>query len=131
MNVSNEKILLNKYPKVFSDYGVPKSSMSYGFSNGDGWFGLIDFLCESIQGYIDARPDVEQVIAEQVKEKFGGLRFYYRGGDKYIDDIVSFAENISFHICETCGTTINVKLVNKNGYIRTVCDKCKDDWIKK
>jgi len=65
---------------------------------------------------IDAVP---QVVAEQVKEKFGGLRFYYRGGDDYVLGLVSMAESMSVVTCETCG---NVgKRINAN-WIYTACD---------
>lgn len=39
----------------------------------------------------------------QIKEKFGTLRFYYSGGDAYIESIVSFAEAMSARTCERTG----------------------------
>lgn len=85
-----EKILVEKYPKIFADYGKTpqESAMSWGLEVGDGWFNLIDNLCESLshlyttgvnlgdQRYVPL--DAPIVVASQVKEKFGGLRFYYR-----------------------------------------------------
>lgn len=59
----------------------------------------------------------------QIKEKFGGLCFYYNGGDEYISGLVSFAEDFSYKICETCGTTKNVH--QTKGWINTICDKCE------
>ena len=44
-------------------------------SCGDGWFKLIDQMCYDVIKLIDDK-NIE-VIATQVKEKFGGLRFYY------------------------------------------------------
>ena len=61
----------------------------------------------------------------QVKEKFGGLRFYYDGGNNYIDGMVSFAEAMSYKTCEFCGTTHNVGQTNK-GWIFTICKECID-----
>lgn len=61
---------------------------------------------------------VPQVVAEQVKEKFGGLRFYYRGGDRYIEGLVTMAESMSYATCEECG---NPGKPNKIGWIRTLC----------
>jgi hypothetical protein len=46
---------------------------------------------------------IYQVVATQVKEKYGGLRFYYNGGDDTIHHWVSFAEFMSERTCETCG----------------------------
>jgi len=61
---------------------------------------------------------------DQIKEKFGGLRFYYSGGDDYIDGMVSMAESMSYTICESCGTTENVG--NTKGWIYTCCKSCYD-----
>lgn len=62
---------------------------------------------------------VEQVVAIQVKEKFGGLRFYYSGGDDYIRGVVDMAEEMSYVTCETCGSP--GRLRGKH-WVRTVCD---------
>jgi hypothetical protein len=43
------------------------------------------------------------VIAVQVKEKYGTLRFYYNGGDDVVDGIVRMAEAMSAITCEVCG----------------------------
>ena len=46
---------------------------------------------------------VEQVVAGQIKEKFGTLRFYYHGGDDYIRGLVSMADAMTSRVCEDCG----------------------------
>ena len=46
---------------------------------------------------------IPQVVANQVKEKFGGLRFYYSGGDDYIEAMVELAEHLSDVTCDVCG----------------------------
>ena len=49
-------------------------------------------------------PDlVQQVVASQVKEKYGTLRFYYAGGDEYVSGMVTLAEAMSLVTCERCG----------------------------
>jgi hypothetical protein len=95
--------------------------MCWGFECGDGWYNLLDELCGTIQTYIDHTKGVEQVVAVQVKEKFGDLRFYYRGGDEYVRDIAEFAENMSSRICEECGSP--GKLYTK-GWYKVRCDTC-------
>jgi hypothetical protein len=62
------------------------------------------------------------IQVDQIKEKFGGLRFYYSGGDDDIDGMVSLAESMSYTICEACGTTENVG--STAGWIYTVCEPC-------
>ena len=62
---------------------------------------------------------IDQVVAVQVKEKFGTLRFYYHGGDDVIDGMVGMAESMSAVTCEECG---NPGTVTKGGWIRTLCE---------
>jgi hypothetical protein len=75
--------------------------------------------------YREVTETIPQVVAEQVKEKFGGLRFYYRGGDEYISGLAAMAESMSYVTCETCG---NPGSPTKGGWITTLCkDHKKDD----
>ena len=50
-----DKILVEKYPKIFRDRYTPawQSAMCWGFEHGDGWFQIIDSLCGQIQSHID------------------------------------------------------------------------------
>lgn len=67
-----------------------------------------------------AVPDAPyQVVATQIKEKFGTLRFYYNGGDDYISGLVSMAEEFSNRTCENCG---NPGKSRGNGWLYTACD---------
>lgn len=63
---------------------------------------------------------VPQVVAVQVKEKFGGLRFYYNGGDEYIRGLENMAESMSYRTCETCGAPGKS---TKGGWIQTLCEE--------
>jgi hypothetical protein len=47
--------------------------MAWGFCCGDGWYSLISDLSYKIM-QVDKN---KVVVADQVKEKFGGLRFYF------------------------------------------------------
>ena len=66
---------------------------------------------------------IAQVVAIQVKEKFGGLRFYYSGGDDYIDGVVAMAESMSYRTCEVCGAP---GTSTEGGWIRTLCEEHKN-----
>jgi hypothetical protein len=71
----------------------------------------------------EARPVpelIEQVVARQIKEKFGTLRFYYDGGDDYIRGLESMADSMSARICEDCGKPGKR---TTGGWIRTLCDE--------
>lgn len=117
--------LCEKYPKIFSErHGdMTSTAMCWGFEHGDGWYNLIDRLCANIQSHIDWTENnggaVPQVVAEQVKEKFGTLRFYYRGGDEYVRGLVDLAESMSGVTCEECGAPGKRR---SGGWLRTLCD---------
>jgi hypothetical protein len=66
-------------------------------------------------------PDVvEQVVAIQIKEKFGTLRFYCVGGDDYTQGVLDLAERMSGVTCERCGAPGETR---NGGWIRTLCDQ--------
>lgn len=75
---------------------------------------LQEFAGEHVKLYVKRGIEevplaIPQVVASQVKEKYGGLRFYYSGGDDGIDTMVSFAEMLSERTCETCGAPGKVR----------------------
>ena len=107
MNIEKQNALFDKYPEIFSDRILPKtqSLMCYGICCGDGWYELIDKLCEDIVLYCDEN-NIKQPKAAQVKEKFGGLRFYIYGGDNEVYNIISKAEKKSYSICSATGNSI-------------------------
>jgi hypothetical protein len=127
--------LFEKYPYIFSnkDKSIQESCMAWGIEHGDGWYDIISSLCGAIDQHernIEERkkynPELsinyERVKFDQVKEKFGGLRVYFSGGDDYVRGLVSFAEDISYTVCEVCGQKGSP---NKSGWISTLCDNCR------
>lgn len=123
------KAMEEKYPKMFANpYG--------GFAVDAGWWPIIKSLCSQIDSYTRWRngtreallkdnpydheiPDaVPQVVVAQIKEKFGGLRFYYDGGDEHIGGMVRMAESWAAHSCETCGAP---GTAGGKGWIKTLC----------
>jgi hypothetical protein len=65
---------------------------------------------------------VPQVVADQVKEKYGTLRFYYSGGDSVIEGMVAMAEAMSAVTCDVCG---NPGKETGGGWISTRCEEHK------
>jgi hypothetical protein len=107
--------LIKKYPQIFTK--------NFYLECGDGWFDLINELCFKLQAYIDDFDSVEQVIAGQVKEKFGGLRFYIdQGGDDYIYSLIKEAEHQSHKTCEDCGSPGKVQ--NHRHWLMCRCPTC-------
>lgn len=60
---------------------------------------------------------------DQVKEKFGGLRFYSPGNDR-IYHLVDLAERACSLTCEECGKY--AKLRCNRGWYSTLCDGCQE-----
>jgi hypothetical protein len=175
MNTKLQEKLFNKYPKIFGDRTKPmtETCMCWGLEVGDGWYDLIDTLCEALtytyttsvqvdeedgkrlgikpyksevkdSYYFSVEPP--QVIATQVKEKYGTLRFYYREEyskeimslvetgkypdlqkiidrySNYIDGIVHFAEIASGRTCEETGTDgeIHSSGGSRAGWLKTL-----------
>jgi hypothetical protein len=82
-----------------------------------------DFIKERAEEFMrqplqEVPAEIPQVTLDQVKEKFGTLRFYYTGGDDYISGLVSMAESMSGVTCETCGKP---GTQTGGGWIKTVC----------
>ena len=126
--------LYKKYPEIFKQKDLDKTvtAMCWGISCGDGWYALLDVLCENIQNHIlnknrnKEEKDYLVCQAVQVKEKFGGLCFYTYGGDDYIDGMISLAESMSYLICSDCGKP-SEKQKNNRGWIYTLCSECKKE----
>jgi len=139
------------------ELGVSQSCMAWGPEVGDGWYSIIDLLCYSVtytfstsvmideedgkklgispttdfhgndpRYFLSVEPP--QFVATQIKEKFGGLRVYYRlefdpkveellkqtgkyqdlhkivdRYSSYMDGVVHFAEMMSYRTCEVTG----------------------------
>lgn len=119
------------YPEMFSQsYG--------GFAIGKGWWPLVEILCRNIDSHVKWKNNLAEkypdqykpcpnVVVTQIKEKFGGLRFYYDGGDEYISGLVSMAESIAESTCENCG---NPGIRRNGGWLRTLCDKHEEEYQK-
>jgi hypothetical protein len=172
LNTELEQKLFAKYPKIFVsiDKSPQESPMAFGLEVGDGWYNLIDVLCEALTCtystgiFIDKedgerlgiKPNINkegepayyiivnapQVVASQVKEKFGTLRFYYRleySKDNlslvetkkypqlndinkrfadYIEGIVHFADIASSKTCEVTGA--EGVLQKRGGWWKTI-----------
>jgi hypothetical protein len=81
-------------------------------------------LAEIIAGdFREVPKSIPQVTLDQVKEKFGTLRFYYSGGDEYISGMVSLAESLTGVTCESCG---NVGERRGGGWVHTYCTPCEE-----
>jgi len=141
--------LFEKYPKLFSNRtkSPMESCMSWGCEIGNGWYDLLSSVCwrifqheQNLSDRIRIRSKNNQendqsdlnyfpVKFYQIKEKIGGLRIYFSGGDDYVEGVIGMAEEMSYKICEECG---NKGKPNKSGWITTLCNNCRNkdkEWI--
>lgn len=80
-----------------------------------GWDRLVDeLICDLLACGWDGD-------LHQVKEKFGGLRFYIGEATPTMHALIQAAEDASFKICDQCGEPGRVR---HGGWIRVRCDEC-------
>jgi hypothetical protein len=92
--------------------------MCFGFECGDGWYSIIDNLCQQL-------VRLGGCEAVQVKEKFGGLRFYIDEGSAEQFEAIEQAERDSLKTCEVCGSMTDVAL-RGHAWVKTLCLQCFD-----
>lgn len=102
-----------------------------------GWFPLVEKLCQEITDAYNTAELPMDICVEQVKEKWGELRFYFYfvnrksttdTADKVkqlhckIVEIVDRYEDKSSTVCEECGQPGELR--DERGYIHSLCDDC-------
>lgn len=171
MSPDLDKKLCEEFPSIFRNRNADKtqSCMHWGFECGDGWYNIIRGICLAVTNNYstskdlkaDGRflpPDVDihhpdfdsyfwhhtgagLVIADQVKEKYGMLRFYYRmewseqdqkmaelypktaaiiaaEQRSYVEGIMCMAETMSAITCEDSGLVGEIHI--SGGWYRTL-----------
>ena len=101
-----ERRLVERWPTWFNVQGdIRETLMPRGFTHGDGWFDLVWRLCERLEPVVAAEEaeSGRPFHVLQVKEKFGGLRFYPNYNNDAIYALIEAAEIESLHTCEVCG----------------------------
>ena len=121
--------LYKKYPKIFRDRNrsMKETCMCWGIEAGNGWYQILDILCGLLQWDTDNNK-YPQVVASQVKEKYGGLRFYTNGENEHQSGLIKFACHLSEYTCEKCGSMDGVK--QTKGWIVSLCPKCMKEYKK-
>ena len=102
---------------------------------GEGWYSIVQPLFDYIHKYNAGKKKYSEFTKEdeekglspqieviQVKEKFGGLRFYTSYTTKELNALIDEAEEKASKTCERCGK--KGKLRCRRGWYATLCDEC-------
>ena len=117
--------LIKRCPRLFPE-PVP-----WGLDVGDGWQSLLEELCVGLEEHLKTLPHqmllnddgTRMRIVAQVKEKYGGLRFYTSITDDVMDRLIEKAERKSTVTCEVCGKPGTPRRIS---WVETLCDECNE-----
>ena len=91
-----------------------------------GWFPIIAKLD------MDIRKLAPEYVILQIKEKFGGLRYYIgalrEDVFEQVHALIKEAEQIASKTCECCGE--EGTLCRRGGWLKTLCQDCFKDWTE-
>ena len=135
MNEDKQSMLQSRFPVLYRYIGKSGTCMKYGLEVGDGWFELLWKLSEDLEKLDPS------LVALQVKQKFGTLRFYLeqsdlemrheagqmfsfapQANDERVRARIRQAEEASASICEQCGALGKLR---NDGYVHVSCDVCE------
>ena len=109
--------LFENYPKIFrqKDLSPQETAMCWGISCGDGWFDIVNVLCQNIQKHAEFTG--KSIEAVQVKSKWGALRVYLEGEgvDDFVRGLVKMAESVS-------------RTIKENSPKEIFFEENEDDW---
>jgi hypothetical protein len=110
-------LLTSEYRQAQSRYDFIKDKVDQ-----PQWEGSKKIITQEQIDEAKAKLDEETLkvpVAVQVKEKFGGLRFYVQAATDKHYSYISFAESMSYRTCEECG---NPGKTYTDGWHMTLCD---------
>ena len=117
-NKLSEKIAAD-FPLLF-DYRKDELMLPFpmfGFEVESGWFPIIYSACKTLD-HCRSELDI-RIRVDQIKEKFGTLRFYTTGEPKEGEYAIQEAMRLSAEICEYCGHPGKLRT---NGWYSTLCE---------
>ena len=100
------------------DFSWDKNCFPIEFGNG--WLYSFYELCTKL--LTEVKSDF---TVQQIKEKFGGGRFYYSGGiTPYGEELIRQWEVDMESVCECCGEPGKLRT---DGWWKALCDKCNNE----
>ena len=115
MNISLTEKLINDFPNLYKGAGgdPAETCMAFYFECDDGWYDIIYELSSKLEP--------SGVVAMQVKEKYGELRFYIGEGSDEIFELIDETTKRSRVTCEKCGKPGKIR---GEYWLKTLCDDC-------
>ena len=114
MNRILQATLFLRYPHIFRDRQDPSSLMQFGIGVGDGWYAVVEALCETLHSRAGT-TGTSPAPAAQIKQKLGKLVWYHDSADAFVQGAVELAEWYSLRVCERSGEP--GRLTRQGGYI--------------
>lgn len=115
-DITNYKLQKSYYLGIRNEIQSEEAVRSY-CNMGQGWSKIIDQLLYDLD-----QPKMEwDCTILQVKEKWGGLRFYIGAGSDEVHKRVHQAEADSYKTCYQCGAEGKPR---QTGWVSTLCDNC-------
>lgn len=111
-----------------NDYNPQWPFELFGIECESGWKKLYEPIIEYIVEYNKTHED-NPIKIHQIKEKFGGLRFYTNYYTEELDRMIDKAEDESYNVCEICGKHIDQPIV-KHHWIYPFCKECFNERHK-
>ena len=113
-----------RFPLCFERKG---GWMAFSLEYNAGWNGIVEELLGKIEGHLAEKqalglldPDCGFQI-NQIKEKFGTMRFYVSGADDTIFGFIDEAERKTANTCEMCGNSGALYTKRGKFWLRTFC----------
>lgn len=128
MSPEKTKALYDEFPELCRGKDLPPHQNTMcGFGCGDGWFNIIYGLSTVIARHAKWNKcgELNYPIADQIKEKFGNLRFHYSSDIDEVAGAVDIAEQMSLRTCEICSAP--GVLHHSNNWIKTLCSGCANE----
>lgn len=143
-----EKEIIEKCSILYCMHDKPmtQTCMCWGFECNSGWFSIIDEMSSKLEALnLIYYPKYKvRIQADQLKEKFGHLTFYFSvicedvertkeqevivtAMNSWADEIVRWAEDECYKTCEECGNQIGTTWSPRcetSGWITYICDRC-------
>ena len=128
-DISINKEMIEEFPfllprnrwtgKVSEDFDYSYNEL---FAMPDGWkraFGY-EMICE-IKEVLEKHEFLYDYRITDIKEKYGGLRWYSMGAPEELHQVISKYEELSYNVCLICGKPVEYFT---RGYIMYLCADC-------